>query len=378
MNRARVVCTGGGTGGHIIPLVAVVREIRKQNPDPAGFEFVYIGPRDDFGGMILSQEGFVMHYISTGKLRRYWSARAFFQNMADMFIRVPWGFLQSFVLLFRLAPDLIFSKGGHGALPVVLAGKILGIPIFLHESDAEPGLANRIAGRVALEVFVSFPRTKSFSEHKTVLVGNPIRLEILEGNGEEARRIFQLQGGKPVLLLMGGSQGSQRLNDMLLNVLNEALSEFEIIHQTGEKNFEQAKKEAEVVVQKDRADFYHPVAFMKETDLKHAYATCDLVVNRAGAGSVFEIAALGKPSILIPLAEAAQNHQIVNAYEYAQSGACIVLEEINLTPRFFLEKLRYLFSHGDVMEAMAKSAKAFAKPDAARLLASYIVEYLAK
>lgn len=372
-----IVFTGGGTGGHVIPLVAIVREIRKQSPD-SKFEFVYIGPRDDFGGMILSQEGFLMHFISTGKIRRYWSVRAFFQNVLDLFFFAPWGFLQAFVLLFRLAPDLIFSKGGHGALPVVFAGKALGIPVFLHESDAEPGLANRVAGRVALEVFVSFPRTKSFASAKTVVVGNPIRREILEGDRQEAQRIFQLQGGRPVLLLMGGSQGSQRLNDMLLNVLDEALKEFEIIHQTGEKNFDQAKKEAAAVVAKEQAPFYHPVAFMKETDLKHAYAASDLVVNRAGAGSIFEIAALGKPSILIPLAEAAQNHQIANAYEYLESGACIVMEEANLTPRFFLEKLRSLFSHRETLDAMAKKAKAFAKPEAARELASVIVEYLTK
>lgn len=373
----KIVCTGGGTGGHIIPLVAVVREIRRQSP-VGRFEFIYIGPRDDFGGMILSQEGFAMRFISTGKMRRYWSAKAFFHNALDLLILAPWGFLQAFVLLFRLAPDLIFSKGGHGALPVVLAGKILGIPVFLHESDAEPGLANRIAGRVALQVFVSFPRTKSFAAQKITVAGNPIRQEILEGNKEEARRIFHLQGGRPVLLLMGGSQGAQRLNDMLLNILDEALKEFEIIHQTGEKNFEQAKKEAAVVLKKEEEPFYHPIAFMKETDLKHAYAACDLIVNRAGAGSIFEIAALGKPSILIPLPEAAQNHQIANAYEYLESGACIVMEEVNLTPRFFLEKLRYLFSHQDVLDAMAQNARAFAMPSAARMLASIIVEYLAK
>ena len=209
-----------------------------------------------------------------------------------------------------------------------------------------------------------------------IVVGNPIRKDILTGSKEEAKRLFNLKGTKPLLLLLGGSQGAQRINDMLLIILDEALKSYEIIHQTGEKNFSQVKAEADVVVAKERKPFYHPVAFLKETELRHAYAASDLIISRAGSGSVFEIAALGKPSILIPLPEAAQNHQIENAYAYQRTGACIVLEKNNLTPHFFLERVQSLFANKAELEKMARAAKNFAKPEAGRVIAKYIIESL--
>jgi len=163
-----------------------------------------------------------------------------------------------------------------------------------------------------------------------------------------------------------------------LEILPEILKDFELIHQSGEKNFAQVKAEAEVILTKDLKKYYHLFPFLKEEELKKAYAVSDLIVSRAGSGSIFEIAAVGKPSILIPLPEAAQNHQLENAYKYAQNGAAIVLEEENFTPRFFLEKLKYLFSHPEELEKMSLAAKEFSKPMAAKIIAEYIVSYLTK
>ncbi|MDZ4231942.1 MAG: glycosyltransferase, partial [Candidatus Pacearchaeota archaeon] len=195
-------------------------------------------------------------------------------------------------------------------------------------------------------------------------------------NKEEATRLFKLVGEKPLILLLGGSQGSSRLNDMFLETAEEMLKRFEVVHQTGESNFEQVKKEAGLVVSSDGMKFYHPVPFVKEPELRHLYAAADFIVNRAGAGSIFEISALKKPSILIPLPEAAQNHQAENAYEYANTGAAIVMEEMNLTPHFFLEKLIYLFDNPKELEKMSRAAASFAKPEAAQVMARTIVEYL--
>lgn len=373
----KIVFTGGGTGGHILPIIAVAREIRRMRGEKE-IRCLYIGPEDDFAEMLLEQEQFAVHRISAGKIRRYLKMGAILQNALDLFFRIPLGFFQAFAKLYVLAPDLIFSKGGYGALGVALAGRFLGIPVLLHESDVVPGLSNRVAGKFASQIFVSFPHTRAFLARNMIVVGNPIRTELLSGSKEEGKRLLKLAGGRPVVLVMGGSQGAQRLNDMLLVVLNEALKEFEIIHQTGEKNFKEIAEEAKVVVETAQEPYYHPAPFFKETDLRHVYATADFIVNRAGAGSIFEIAALGKPSILVPLPESAQGHQIQNAYEYAATGAGAVLEETNLTPRFFLEKLRYYFSHPDELEAMSSAARAFARPDAAKTLAGYIVEYLKK
>ena len=374
----KILFTGGGTGGHILPIIALTREIRTQsNPKIAkGLEFLYMGPKDEFSEMLSSQEGIKTYHIFSGKIRRYEFLKSLPQNFLDIVVKVPLGILQAFFRIFILSPDIIFSKGGYGSVPSVIAGGILRVPIVLHESDIIPGMANRIVGRFASEIFVSFPDTQYFPKNKIIEVGNPIRKDILTGSKEEAKRLFDLKGTKPVLLLMGGSQGAQRINDMLLVVLNDALKSYEIIHQTGEKNFSQVKAGAQVVVAKERSGLYHPVAFLKETDLRHAYAACNLICSRAGSGSVFEIAALGKPSILIPLPEAAQNHQIENAYAYQRTGACIVLEENNLTPHFFLERVHSLFANKEELQKMSQEALAFAKPEAGRIIAKYVIESL--
>jgi UDP-N-acetylglucosamine--N-acetylmuramyl-(pentapeptide) pyrophosphoryl-undecaprenol N-acetylglucosamine transferase len=377
----KVLFTGGGTGGHIFPIIAIVREIRRLHPKE-DIQFYYFGPKDEFGSIFLSQEGIKTKTIFAGKIRRYLGAGSIFQNLIDIFFRLPIGFFQSFFRLFFLFPDLIFSKGGYGSLPVVFAGWLLRAPIFLHESDISPGLANRILSKLALEVFTSFPKTEYFSPKKMILVGNPVRREIVEGSAETAEKLFKLKGGKPKILILGGSQGALRINDMLLNILPELLSDFEVIHQGGTKNFRQLLAEVQVVLGSSPEDnqelrqYYHPYSFLKETELKHAYRAADLIVSRAGSGSIFEIAALGKPSILIPLPESAQNHQIKNAYAYAKTGAAIVIEEENLSPHFFLEKLRYLFSHPEELEKMSQAAREFSRPQASRILAEYIINYL--
>ena len=370
----RVLFTGGGTAGHIFPIIAIVREIQEIYPE-LNLRFFYLGPKDEFGQVLLSQEGIEPKPVLAGKIRRYLNWKSFFQNLFDVF-KIPLGILQAFFYIFFWAPDLIFSKGGFGSIPAVVAGWLLKVPIFLHESDINPGLANRFLSKLALEVFVSFPQTESLAPSKMILVGNPIRKEILEGSKAKAQKLFKLSYQKPVILILGGSQGAQRINDKILEILPELLKNFEIIHQSGEKNFYQVKAESEIIIPKELAPFYHLFPFLKDEELKHAYAACDLVVSRAGSGSIFEIAALGKPSILIPLPEAAQNHQIKNAYAYAQSGATIVLEEANFTPHFFLEKLKYLISQTEELKKMQKAAEKFSKPMAAKIIANYLIEFL--
>lgn len=374
----KIVLTGGGTGGHLVPLIAFIREMRRQWQGKEELQFTYIGPKDDFVEVLLSHEGIHIRHVSAGKLRRYGGIKPVLQNIFDMCFKMPWGVLQSLWLMFLSGPDMMFSKGGYGALPVMAAAWLLRIPMFLHESDSRPGLANLIAGKFALKIFTSFPQTMDFPSKKAIPVGNLVRREILTGSKEEAKILFHLAGDRPLLLVLGGSQGSQRLNDMILAMLDEALQEFEIIHQVGEKNVEQIRKEARVMINPASEQYYHVLPFLREVDLRHAYAASSLVISRAGSGAVFELAALGKPAILIPLPEAAQNHQIRNAYDYASTGAAIVLEESNLTPNFFMAKLRYLFSQPKELEKMSSAALSFARPDAAQTVSSYLIEYLTK
>lgn len=370
----KIIFCGGGSGGHIFPIIAITREMKKLAKKK--IKFYYLGPKDSFG-KLLSKEGIVPLYVFSGKLRRYITPISLIQNTIDIFIKIPLGILQSFLYIFLLAPDLIFSKGGYGSFPAVIAGKILGVPIFLHESDSVPGLANRILANFALEIFVSFPDTPHFPKEKIIVVGNPIREEILTGSREEARQFFNITGEKPVILILGGSQGAQRINDKVLEILPQLLIHFEVIHQCGERNYKSVKNEANIVlVDKSLQKYYHLFPFLEENELKLAYAISDLIVSRAGAGVIFEIAALGKPSVLIPLPEAAQEHQVRNAYLYQKAGATMVIEQESFTSHFFLATLKNLFDQKEKLERMQINAKNFSRPKAAQIIAYYLLEYL--
>ncbi|MFH1643546.1 MAG: UDP-N-acetylglucosamine--N-acetylmuramyl-(pentapeptide) pyrophosphoryl-undecaprenol N-acetylglucosamine transferase [Patescibacteria group bacterium] len=374
----KILFTGGGTAGHVAPIIALAREIRKDK-DAENFQFFYIGPKDEFSSILLSQEGIKTKNIMSGKIRRYSTVKSVLQNLVDIFIKIPFGIIQAFLHIFLLAPDLIIGKGGFGSLPTVLAGWVLRTPIFLHESDVVPSLTNKILGNFALEIFVSFPNTEYFKPSKMILVGNPIRKELLEdeeSSTEEIEDMFGITSQKSVILIFGGSQGSKRINDLILDILPQLLETYEIIHQTGVNNFQQVKAESAVMASEESLRYYHPFPFFQEQELKKAYKLANLIISRAGSGAIFEIAVFEKPSILIPLPESAQNHQVKNAYSYAESGASQVLEEPNFQPHFLLEKLKYFFSHPDELEKMKKGARSFAKPKAAEIMAEYIIEYL--
>ncbi len=371
----KILFTGGGTGGHVFPIIAVAREIRKKTA--FDIDLLYLGPEDNCSKEFLTKERIKTYFILSGKLRRYFSLPDFFLNIFDIFIKIPIGIIQALSLIFFLAPDLIFSKGGYGSIPAVIAGWILGVPIFLHESDVAPGLSNKILSKFSSEIFVSFPikETEYFPMNKMIQAGNPIRKELLGGSPEKAKEIFNLKGENPVVLILGGSQGSERINDLIIEILPELLTNFEIIHQTGIKNLSEVQIEVSAFAPAVLKDKYHAFAFLQEEELKHAYSIADCVVSRAGSGIIFELAALKKPSILIPLPESAQDHQTKNAYAFAKYNTCIVLEERNLSPHFFLEKLNGLFLY-DNLEKMKAGAEKFACPNAADIIARYLLDFL--
>ena len=373
----KILFTGGGTAGHVFPIIAIVRELRRMGIDA---EFFFLGPKDEYISIFLSQEEIKTRWVLAGKIRRYFGWKSLLQNIFDILFKLPIGFIQSFFHVFLIGPDLVFSKGGYGSVSPVIAATLLQVPIFLHESDIAPGLANRFTGKLAPKIFVAFPaaQTEYFPAKKMISIGNPIRRELLSGDKTKAKELFRLVGGKPLLLILGGSQGANKINNMILAILPEILSNFEIIHQVGAKNIKQVKAETRVVASKELETFYHPIGLLNEIELRDAFSVCDLIVSRAGAGSIFEIAAVNKPSILIPLSISAQNHQVKNAYTYAKDGAALVLEEPNLTPHFFLEKVKRLFAHPAELEKMSQKAKEFSKPDSAKIIAGYIMDYLVK
>jgi len=363
-NYMKIVLTGGGTGGHIFPLISIAREIKNIQTSS---EIFYIGPKDPFARGAFNKENIPVKIISSGKIRRYFSFGTIFQNIIDIFIKIPFGFLESLIYLQKIKPESILSKGGYGTIPVVFAGKLLGIPIFLHESDSIAGLANKITGRFARTIFVSFPieQIKNLPQNKLVFTGNPIRESILSGNLEDAKKIFNLQGIKPILLVLGGSQGSMRINTIILENRDYLLEKFEIIHQTGRIDYNRVIKE--------KNENYHVYDFLNEEAMANALFCCACIISRAGSGSISEISAVGKPSILIPLPEAAQNHQIHNASIYEKYGACISIKEEDFTKERLFNALENILKPEN-KESFCNAAKNFSKINAAKTIAKKVLE----
>ncbi len=371
-----VVFTGGGTGGHIFPIIAIIRELKKIIPQN-DLQIYYIGPRDEISKNYMEKEAEI-RYIHTGKMRRYSGIKATLHNFIDIGFRVPLGIIQSFFYLYVFSPDMVFGKGGHGSLPLIMAARIFQIPVLLHESDSVLGATNQFLQKFCAEIFTSFPKTEKLAGRKMLVVGNPVRKEILNGDKEKAKQIFNFPGEKPVILILGGSQGSERINDLFLSASTGFLENFEVLHQCGENNYKQVSSEADATIKDDLRKNYHVVSFFNEEQMAHAYALADFVVSRAGAASIFEIAAMGKAGAFLPLPEAAQDHQVKNAYVYSATNAAVVFEEENLSSHFFLEKIKELFSPIEQVKVMEKNAKNFSKPRAGYIIATYIKEYLTR
>ena len=367
MKNLKIAFTGGGSGGHLMPIIAIVRELRRLHQKD-NLSLHYIGPSDAMARTLLAPEGMIIHPTAGGKIRKYFSL----ENSIDIAFKIPAGFLQSLFILLFTRPKLLFCKGGTGSAATGFAARVLGIPVFVHESDAEPGSSNKLVSAFAKKIFISFPKTEFFSPSKTTLTGNPIKKELLEGTVADARELFSLTLQKPVLLFMGGSQGAEAINDFVLNGLSGMLGRYEVIHVTGRKHFERVSKEAEAVLDKNMAAYYHPKYELSEVEMRHAMAAASIIISRAGSGHIFEIAACGKPSILVPL----PGHQSKNAYQYAATGAAMVIEQENLSPNFFTGKINYLLENPGKVEGMQQAALAFAKPLAAKTIAREILEYL--
>lgn len=393
----RLVLTGGGSGGHTFPLIAAAREFKKIAQEKNfSLEIFYLGPNDFTLPYILKEEGIVIKTITAGKFNRadsFLNKLLGFVNIFVNFFKTLGGIFQSLFYIYILMPDAIFSKGGYGSFPVIFWGAIFFVPTFIHESDAVPGLVNHLSGRFCRRIFISFENTKNyFPQNKTILTGNPIRSELLPQANEnyDLKSIKQLLGlslERPVVTIIGGSQGSRHINDLILDILPKIIDKTEVIHQTGRANYKEIQREINIVFQeivgnRKNQDYYHPVPFFEETttptisSLKDVYLVSDLIIARAGSGLIFEIAALGKPSILIPLPWASRHHQKKNAYLYAQTGAAVVVEEENLKTNIFSDLVLRLLSDEKKKKIMAEAALKFAKPQAAQDIAQQIIAEL--
>lgn len=373
MRTVRIVLAGGGSGGHTVPLQAVAGELAKFSASSgAPISLHYLGPGYNHASFRVI--GVRTHLVAGAKIRRYISLA----NVLDV-PKFIFSIAQALWHLYWLMPDSIFSKGGPGALPVVLAGWFYRIPILIHDSDSTPGVTNLISGWFATRIAVSFESARQyFPPIKTACVGSPIRADLLEMNIPQAAAKERLgfNANEPLVFFFSGSQGSRRVNEFVLGILADILTEAQVLHQTGPSSYPEVEKLSKVVLRDIPAKLeaehrYQATPYMKE-ELGYAYAACDLIIGRAGS-SIFEYAAFGKPAILIPLLESANDHQRTNAYEFMKAGAAVVIEETNLLPKIFLKEMRGILNDPERKQQMSQASTAFFKPGGARIIAEELL-----
>jgi len=376
----KIVLTGGGSGGHFYPLIAVADALREKAREEKLLtppELYYLAP-NSYDQEALDKYDIEFRPISAGKMRTHFS----FQNISDLF-KTMWGIVKSIWTVFSIYPDVVFAKGGYVSFPVLVAARLLRIPVFIHESDSVPGRVNRWAGGFAKKVAVSFPDAASyFPKEKVALTGNPIRDEIANPATSGAREYLNMKDDVPVIFVIGGSQGAQRVNSIILESLPQLIEDYYVIHQVGESNLKSVKETTEFFFSelprvKQTLEYrYKPFGFLDETALRMAAGAADIVISRAGS-TIFEIAAWAVPSILIPLTESHADHQRKNAYAYAASGAATVIDEANLSDDILMSELKEVMGNTDIYERMATAAAKFAQLDAADTIADEII-YLAR
>ena len=334
----RIVLTGGGTAGHVTPNIALLPKLRE-----LGYDIHYIGSYEGIEKKLIEDVNVPYYGIASGKLRRYFDPK----NFSDPF-RVLKGYGEARKILKKLKPDVVFSKGGFVAVPVVLAAKHLHIPVIIHESDMTPGLANKISLSAATKVCCNFPETvKLLPEGKAVLTGSPIREELFTGKCEEGLRLCGFTEEKPVLLVIGGSLGSVAINNAIRSNIDALLEKYQIIHLCGRNNLDESL---------EGRKGYKQFEYVKD-ELKHYFACANVVVSRAGANAICELLALRKPNILIPLGlEASRGDQILNARSFEKQGYSMVLEEEEITDQKLLDTIHKLYQERHSFEeAMAAS-----------------------
>ncbi len=371
----KILFTGGATGGHFYPIIAVAEELNKiiaeEHLLEAKMYFIAISP---YNKSVLFKNGIEFIQAPSGKIRRYFSIMNFFDAFKTFV-----GIIKAIWQLYNIFPDLVFGKGGYSSFPTLFAARLLGIPVIIHESDSKPGRVNAWAGKFAKRIAISYPdAAKYFPKEKVALTGNPIRKSISIPQKTGAHEFLKLKKDIPTILILGGSQGANKINNAILNILPELVKKYQIIHQTGKNNFEEVKNTARVILENSsQKDNYRPFAYLNDLALKMSAGISKLVISRAGS-SIFEIAIWGLPSIIIPIPEEISHDQHSNAFTYARSGACLVVEEKNLSSHMLMSTIDRLMEDEQARIDMGQAAKSFARPDAARVIAKEIIDLAIK
>lgn len=332
----KIVLTGGGTAGHVVPHLAIIPYLQR-----SGWQIDYIGSTNGVEQRLIAETGIPFYSITSGKLRRYFS----WQNFSDA-VRVIIGCCQALRLLYRLKPQIVFSKGGYVSVPVAIAAFLLKIKLVTHESDITPGLATRIIAKFADEVWLAFATTQQYLQHRQcACVGIPVRDSLRHGDRQRGRELCQFRTERRTLMIIGGSLGSQRINTVVNTIIYELLERYHVIHIVGVGN-------------KPSLSHSRYCAFTFITEgFNHLLASADLVISRAGANCIFEFLALHKPMLLVPLDAGSRGDQIANANYFEKHGLAKVLAEKKLTGDAMLTKVRELDEQSAEMISKQKTSR---------------------
>lgn len=370
----KIVLTGGGTGGHFYPLIAIAEAIEdlcieKTLIEP---ELFYVGP-EPFDRRALLEHDITYRPSVAGRIRGK-------RNVLDVIgaIQVAWGIIGSIVQLWNIYPDVVVSTGAYAAFPTLYAAKILRIPVVVYDADATPGRVSLWSAKFARSIAVAHPdaaaRFPASVRDHMAQTGHPIRKEIEEPAKEGGYEFLKLDPSIPTIVLLGGSQGAVALNETLLDALPELARRYNIVHQTGIANLENVKKISGVILKDSPyTEHYRPFGLLNTLALRMASGIATLVVGRAGSGTIFEIASWGLPSILVPIPEDVSHDQTENAFSYARAGAAVVLEQKNLTPHLLTAEIDRIVADAAVRANMSAAARAFARPQAARKIAERVL-----
>lgn len=352
----KILLTGGGTAGHVMPHLALVPYLRD-----GGYHIDYIGSYDGIERTLIEKENIPYYGIASGKLRRYFDLK----NFTDLF-RIKLGILQATYRIKKLKPDVVFSKGGFVTVPVVIGAWLNRVPIIIHESDMTPGLANKIALKFAAKICTTFSKTlKYVPADKGIHTGSPIRSSLFAGSRKEGLKFTGFTGDKPVLMMTGGSLGATAMNDTLRKSLSQLTETYDIVHLCGKGNADPGLTDTAGYRQ---YEFVGP-------EMAHVYAMADLIIARAGSNTITEILALKKPNLLIPLpASQSRGDQILNAAAYEEAGYSMVLEQEAMTVDSLCDAITDLYTNRQqYIDAMNATDEANGTKAIYKLIESFIL-----
>lgn len=370
----KILLTGGGTGGHFYPVIAIageINEIAKENkllrPE------IFYMSTEPYNEGLLFENNITFEQVYAGKIRGKISPINIILNFIDLF-KTTMGVITALWRLFIIYPDVVFGKGGYVSFPALFAARVLRIPVIIHESDSIPGKVNRWAGKFAQRIAISYPQAvEFFPKEKTAYTGNPIRKEVEETMTVGAYKLLNLESNIQTIFIIGGSQGAQFINTVVMDALLDLVAKYQVVHQAGRRNIKVIEETAEVVLLNNpNKNRYKAFDYLNVLNLRACAGVADIIISRAGS-TIFEIASWGKPSIIIPIPEPTSHDQRSNAYAYARTGATEVIEEKNLSSHVLVAEIDRILTNLSEKEKMSKAASAFARPDAAKLIAQEIM-----